>query len=250
MPIPSSERIVFQRHPIREVICQLRYPTILRLKTEPPAEFQERVQEDYPDYEEVVQTLGLEINQTGLSQKTETSHRFWSEDHTRSITISSDFIALSDTNYQGWSVFLKEVRQAQQALQEIYCPNSYKRVGLRYVNVVNRREFGVEEKPWRELLNSELLGIAGSEVADDLQQTQSESTIRLQGIAEAYVTLRHGQVLENNETSVFLIDSDFYTTVQCKEADLEQILNFFHEHAGNLVRWWYTNHFREVLGAC
>ena len=250
MPMPSSERIVFQRHPIREVICQLRYPTILRLKTEPPAEFQERVQADYPEYEEVVQTLGLEINQTSLSQKTETSHRFWSEDHTRSITISSDFIALSDTNYQGWSAFIKEVRQAQQALQEIYCPNSYKRVGLRYVNVVNRREFGVEGKPWRELLNLELLGIAGSEVADDLQQTQSESTIRLQGIDEAYVTLRHGLVLENNETSVFLIDSDFYTTAQCKEADLEQILNFFHEHAGNLARWWYTNHFQEVLGAC
>jgi len=95
-----------------------------------------------------------------------------------------------------------------------------------------------------------LLGIAGSEVADDLQQTQSESTIRLQEIAEAYVTLRHGLILENNETSVFLIDADFYTTVQCKEAGLEQILNFFHEHAGNLVRWWYTDHFREVLGVC
>lgn len=253
MPIPSSERIVFQRHPIREVICQLRYPTILRLKTEPPAEFQERVQEDYPDYEEVVETvpgqLGEVLRQAGLVPKTETNHRFWNEERTRSITVSTDFIALSNKDYRGWSAFLGEILQAQQALQQVYRPSSYKRVGLRYINVINRHEFGVEEEPWRELLNPELLGIAGSEVADDLQQTQSESTIRLQEIDEAYVTLRHGIILEDSGTSVFLVDSDFYTTAQCKEADLEQILNSFHEHAGNLVRWWYADRFRAVLGA-
>lgn len=68
MPIPSSERIVFQRHPIREVICQLRYPTILRLKTEPPAEFQERVQADYPEYGMRRRTIYWLLKKTGMGK--------------------------------------------------------------------------------------------------------------------------------------------------------------------------------------
>jgi uncharacterized protein (TIGR04255 family) len=49
---PEAPRVIFRKKPSEEVICQLRFPTILRISAEPPATFQERIRLHYPTFQE------------------------------------------------------------------------------------------------------------------------------------------------------------------------------------------------------
>ena len=44
------ERYQYARAPLVEVICQLRFPTILSIGAKEPAEFQEAIRKDLPQY--------------------------------------------------------------------------------------------------------------------------------------------------------------------------------------------------------
>jgi hypothetical protein len=45
-PFPESERIIYAKNPLESVICQLRFPAILKISSEPPVEFQETLRKD------------------------------------------------------------------------------------------------------------------------------------------------------------------------------------------------------------
>src|SRR5437867_910928 len=57
MPFPDSQRVIYTQNPLHEVICQLRFPPILRIDAEPPAAFQERLRAMYPLFREIEQDL-------------------------------------------------------------------------------------------------------------------------------------------------------------------------------------------------
>src|SRR6266852_706318 len=47
-PFPEFTRVIYQRNPLVEVVCQLRFSPILRIDTDPPAEFQDRIRSAFP----------------------------------------------------------------------------------------------------------------------------------------------------------------------------------------------------------
>ena len=59
MPFPTSDREVYENNPLNEVICQIRYPAILRVAAETPSDFQEAIRDKYPMYEEKIPSLSL-----------------------------------------------------------------------------------------------------------------------------------------------------------------------------------------------
>jgi uncharacterized protein (TIGR04255 family) len=42
----DSPRVIYGRNPLEQVICQIRFPTILKIDTELPAAFQEQIRSD------------------------------------------------------------------------------------------------------------------------------------------------------------------------------------------------------------
>ena len=50
MLFAQYERYQYARPPLVEVICQLRFPTILAIGAQEPAAFQEAVRRDFPQY--------------------------------------------------------------------------------------------------------------------------------------------------------------------------------------------------------
>ncbi|WJI52911.1 TIGR04255 family protein [Mesorhizobium sp. C089B] len=49
---PNSERVIYARSPLVQVICQIRFPKILRIEASPPADFQDQVRDLYPIVEQ------------------------------------------------------------------------------------------------------------------------------------------------------------------------------------------------------
>jgi uncharacterized protein (TIGR04255 family) len=54
---PSSPRIIYGKAPLYQVLCQVRFPTILRIEASVPAEFQEMIQATFPLFERVATPL-------------------------------------------------------------------------------------------------------------------------------------------------------------------------------------------------
>ena len=79
------ERYQYARAPLVEVICQLRFPTILSIGAKEPAEFQEAIRKDFPQYAARQEQLPPKVvkkgNATALEpQKPITNYNFISED--------------------------------------------------------------------------------------------------------------------------------------------------------------------------
>lgn len=51
----DSERVHYAKAQLAEVVCQLRFPSILRIAAEEPADFQERIRATYPRYSRIVE---------------------------------------------------------------------------------------------------------------------------------------------------------------------------------------------------
>ena len=52
MPFPNVPRVTYRNNPLVQVICQLRFPPILKIDAEVPADFQESIRKDFPKFSE------------------------------------------------------------------------------------------------------------------------------------------------------------------------------------------------------
>lgn len=164
--ISHEPRCIYDRNPLAEVICQLRFPEILSIETELPAAFQEQIREVFPRY-----TLRKE----GLPGKQTNNYQFASPDNALRVNLTSKFISLAASRYRCWEDFAGLLDLPLAAFIRIYHPAYFERVGLRYVNFISRRDLELEDVPYRELIQSCYLGILSQE--EVLENATIRSTV-------------------------------------------------------------------------
>ena len=248
MPFPISDRVRYRRNPLKSVICQLRFPTILRVETSLPADFQECIRAAYPLFQErqVLQGTGLPAEIQGvipeelqqLLPKGGRHFDFTSVDREKSITLHRDFLSLTTTKYGAWDEFVADLRGPLDALIRLYRPAQFARIGLRYHNLILRSEIDQKEASWSDLINPRLAGI----LADDLMapyvnDCTQVATIRLKD-GLGYVRIQHGLAIEENrKEQVYGIDSDFFIDQPTEVGNELDILGQLHRQAGHFFRW-------------
>jgi uncharacterized protein (TIGR04255 family) len=256
MAFPRSPRVVYRKNPLNEVICQLRFPPILKIISSEPAAFQEEIRGEYPFYRRddepgippdmatVLRRLRVAVSSPRVT------HRFLNqeEDATATVSLTADFVALSTTAYTRWEEFRREILRVKEALETIYLPAPYTRIGLRYQNVISRNALALEDYTWGDLINPEMLGLLGSpELAQRVHATTTEAEVRLDEVVGAVVKLRHGLGETEDGEDVYLIDADFSTTERRESDDVIRCLDVFHRTAGNLFRWSIRERLHEAL---
>lgn len=248
MPFPSSERVLFKKNPLEEVICQLRFPTILAIGSESPVAFQNKIRSGYPLYEredsplpkEVVQLLGSLSPSKSIEETV--NHKFITEDSRRLISLAPDFVAISEYKYERWNFFYEEFVKAQRALEEIYQPTFYSRIGLRYRDVIDKEKIGLRDTSWPDLLQPPLIGLLGiPDLTAQIHTIKTEATIGIEEVSGGWVTIRHGIVIRRETGKrLYVIDADFYTEERRRSEDVAGILGAFNKISGNLFRWAIT----------
>ena len=262
MPFPPSDREVYKINPLNQVICQIRYPAILKVSAETPFAFQEAVRAEYPVYEERAAVPGNipQPIQDSLSElfaampfqvpATLREHHFFSEDRTRSISLTTEFIAVSDNSYSHWEVFRSVIELAETTLRQVYQPAYYQRVGLRYVDMLDRDAIGMSDVSWQELLNPSLIGMLGEKsLGKHMQSLSAEALLSVSEVDEGFVRIKHGLATSPASTSqVYVIDSDFYTERRSDDAGAFHDVDIFHKLGGYLFRWAAQPRLRHALG--
>ena len=261
MPFPASDREVYEVNPLKEVICQIRYPTILKVAAKPPFEFQDAVRGAYPLYEEKTPPIGLPPQlQEGISQLMAAlplplppglrEHHFFTEDKARSISLTQEFIAVIDSNYTRWEDFRGSIEKSEDTFHKIYQPAFYQRVGLRYVDVLARDRLGMSNVPWSRLLNQSLIGMLGDDnLNNEVRELTTDVLLSIPNVEEGFVRIKHGLATDQSSNEqVYLIDSDFFTNRRSDSDGALYDLDIFNRFGGYLFRWATTPELRNALG--
>ena len=261
MPFPPSNREVYNLNPLEEVICQVRYPAILKVSAEPPFKFQDAIRDAYPLYEEKTLSTGLSSAlQEGISELLAAlpipmppglrEHHFSTEDKVRSISLTRDFIAVIDGAYTRWEEFRNAIKLAEETVREIYSPAFYQRVGLRYANLLVRGKFGMLDVPWSRLLNPWFIGMLGDKALDgDIRELTTESLLTIPDVEDGYVRIKHGlATAHTSNEQIYLIDADFHTNRRSDSNAAFHDVDAFNRWAGYLFRWATTPELRDALG--
>ena len=251
MLFPAENRVIYDSNPLINVICQVRFPTILRVDTEIPSAFQQKL---LPDYINVVekQEVALDVQMVGspdivrdeikqLTTSATKNYEFTTEDNKWKINLTRNFLSLSTNNYRRWEDFRAKFAAALDAFVEVYKPIVFTRIGLRYVDLIMRSKLNLNNTDWVELIGQQLLGVLTSEdVKKSVKGYQYTFILELgkdEGVVRVSTsTVKSAQSGEN----CFLIDSDYSDLKKKKTEEIIPKLDYFHSEAFGLFRWCIT----------
>jgi len=248
MPFPVATRVVYKKNLLERVICQLRFPPILRIESEPPTSFQEVVRSSFPMYAERTEfrvDLGLTTKGEPFIGNIPSPpmlspnkiYEFFTEDETWKIRLTRTFFAIVTTNYKRWSDFKEHLQGPYDALIQTYSPAFFTRVGLRYVDIIKRSELGLDGANWNELLKPFAIGLLSSQVAANIKNFESRSDISLSDNESiARIATSFVQAIPTNEQCL-KIDCDFFSSKRKDLANAMAQLDFLNIRAYRLIQW-------------
>lgn len=165
----QEPRCIYANNQLVEVICQLRFPTILTINSQEPAAFQEAIRDVFPKYSSrSEQQPPKMVTVPGQPPRMEmpkpiTNYQFVSEDGLYRINLTQDFISLSCAHYRCWEDFARMMDKPLATFIQVYHPAYFERIGLRYVNAFSRLSLDLEDTPFKELLQPAYLGLLSDE---------------------------------------------------------------------------------------
>ena len=259
MPFPPSERIIFKKNPLVQVLCQLKFPPILRIDTEIPSQFQDLIRARFPLYtvkpegnldipDNIAETIPPEILRSFNLGPVKQNHEFVSENGDLKINLTSSFVALTANSYERWESFSESLDVAIRAVTEVYSPANYSRIGLRYIDVIDRDELALEGTEWGQLLNVHILSLAGSEItAGHVINHNSEHLIALDN-GTSVVKIRTKFVTDaENDNRKFLIDSDFSENNTTPIEDASALLSYFNIRSSRFIQWCISEKLKSAM---
>lgn len=248
----NDDRVIYAKAPIIEVICQLRFPTILKIENQAPYEFQELIRADYPTYSVKEERTPA----PGGTQPTVTkNHQFVSLDNGWKVNLTRDFVSLSSRRYTRWEDFAKRLDRILANLIGVYQPACFTRIGLRYINAFNPKLLELEGTPWRELIAPGYLGLMADEDVPEGAFSKNEQNINLALPGGSRANIKSGKgmlrkVIQNRQTEeepVYMLDIDVYMEGNNQLNHIAPALNIVHSNADSLFRGAVTETLHDAM---
>lgn len=252
MLFSSRPRTRYGKAPVHEVICQLRFPTILAISDGDPFGFQETIRDEFPQY---ARRQDVPNHSDGPRQPV-ANHHFLSEDGRWRLNLTQDFIALSTLTYPGWEAFAGRLDRPLAAFIARYRPANFQRVGLRYVNLFSRTQLGLSDVPWTELIAPAYTApLREPDVAEDrLLSCGCDLAVRLDSSCQARIHTGLGQVKARGSAEApqdseerFILDMDLSMNGSLSGSLAAGALETVHAHAARIFEGVITDRMREAM---
>lgn len=259
MPFPDKKRIIYKNNPLDQVVCQIRFPSILKIESEAPSDFQEIIRKKFPKYREKFEwSFSLQNPMKGnlapdnisdaAKQSTSKNHEFSTKNNDWKINLTRSFLALSTKNYLRWEEFLKILLFGIDALNKVYKPMNYSRVGLRYIDIIKRSVLNLTSDPWSELLNSSIIGMSTDKIiGKSVQNFKNEFNLILSDKESKLKMIVQPVTSKNDSEECIMIDSDLYFEGDVVKEDLVDRLNYFNERSSRLIQWCVSEKLHKAM---
>lgn len=262
--IPVAPRFRLDRPQLAQVICQVRFSPVLRIRQdEAVIPFQEAVRGEYPRYARQ-EGMSMLITPGGVQQQPAPAplHRF--EDSAAGMTaiLAPDFVALETTVFVDVDDFVGRVVRLAAAVAEHYQPAEIARIGLRFINELRLPNDGTKAE-MRRAVSPVLLGAAGADELDT-PLVASQQVIELTG-DDHRMLVRHGlnplggttvdvlstQPSQLDQRPFYLLDLDAFSEhdVSYSVDGIEARLREFNDMIRSFFAWSVPEDYRRaVLG--
>lgn len=253
----DRDRYIYRKNQLAEVICQLRFPTILSIPAREPAEFQEQIRRDYPQYRRQLEQQPPKITGAPGSLRVEeadkiVNYQFVSEDGLWRVNLTGSFIALSTNHYQRWEEFASRLDKLLADFIPIYRPSYFERVGLRYINVISRKALDLDGMPFRELIQPCFLGLMGE---DDVREESfgrygQDVEMQTSGGCRLKMHAGPGMVKKGNTQDPevkFILDNDIFMTGKLPMQQCAPALQTVHIQADRIFAGAMTQRLHDAM---
>lgn len=237
---PSKSDVPLKNAPLVEVVCQVKFPPILRINTEEPSDFQEAIRHKFPKIE-IEQGFLLRVPKPGsggtpsAEPQSKKTYRFHTKDEGTAVSLASDFFALSTKQYTHWRDFSDYLRLTEEAVKRVYTPSYATRIGLRYINRLTSENTG--HKALGEILsvlNPGLIGYTQSEVWSTPGEMQSRLLL---SDDDAQLNLRTGYGRSEDDGPFFVLDLDYFDEGELPLSNLIERCDKYHDVIYRAFRW-------------
>lgn len=226
--LPSHEHKRFQRNPLAAVIVQLRFDPILKIATGVP-DFQDKIRSRFSLYEErdvkVVEVEAPSVSAVRTRRVKE--HRFRTRGEPTTVVLGDQGVSLEYLAHQHRDVLLPDVKLVTDSLSSTFQDVSPTRLGLRYVNVVDRDRVAADAgspAEWSDLIEPSFLQMPAA--LADLAGTRFANEITSEMPVGA-MTLRYGLLPASEDRLGFRLDIDRYHQESFDMADVEALVRAF-----------------------
>lgn len=216
----TEPRCQYNSNQLADVICQLRFPDILTINTNQPANFQEQIRGEYPKFSTAMETpapklAGAPGNLQLQKQPATPNYTFASADGVWRVNLTSRFISLACSRYTNWETFAKKLDIPLAAFIKVYKPAYFERIGLRYLNFISRKQLQLENTPFCELFQPTYLGLLGDEAVNEKAASRSsiDADLAIRGGCRVKIHAGPGLVKRNGQQDgeiKFIFDQDLF----------------------------------------
>lgn len=253
----ASDRVRYAKPQMIEVICQLRFPTILSIEAREPVDFQERIRRIYPLYGRNIEKLPPKVSGQPGNMKLEeqpnvTNYQFATSDSSWRVNMTKNFISLATNRYTVWEDFAGKLDEVLADFIKIYQPAHFERIGLRYINAFSRRDLGLESEPFSELIAPGYLGLLNE---DDINERQfvritQEAELNLPGGCRTKIHCGPGLVKKGNvedKEVKYILDLDVFMSGKVEKQHSAGALTTVHMNADRLFRGAITQTLHDAM---
>lgn len=253
----DADRCIYRKSQLVEVICQLRFPTILSIGAREPVDFQEAVRMDFPQYSARKEVLPPKVSGRPGDMRIEeqppvTNYQFISADGRWKVNLTKDFIALATPAYTCWEDFAKQLDKVLAIFIETYKPAYFERVGLRFVNAFSRNALDLEDCRFSDLIQPGYLGLLAEDDAEERSfiKAKQEVEMTLPGGCRLKLNAGPGMVKKNNvedKEIKFIMDLDLFMMGNVPVNHSAASLNTVHLNADRVFRGAITKTLHDAM---
>lgn len=225
--VPPQEHKVFERNPLVAVVVELRFHPVLKIPDR-IADFQEAVRGTFPAFQEVQRQL-VNLGPVGpIELRNERLFNMAKADDSATLTLSTSSLALESRRHEHRENFIADAKVGIDALLGIFGSVVPTRLGLRYVDVIDRARIEADlGKPatWESLVSSKFLAVPTGFA--DLEGTLFACEVASSMPSGGRQTIRYGLVEDVDKQPKFRLDVDRYVEGAIDPGELVPSLKSF-----------------------
>lgn len=248
----KEPRCRYRQPQLAEVICQLRFPEILAIQVNTPADFQEAIRDQFPKYLRRQELPASAVHADQPKKDPVINHQFATSDGVWRVNLTSKFISLTCTRYTSWEDFAAHLDKPLVAFIQIYKPAPLDRIGLRYLNFISRHQLDLEGVPFSELIQPCYLGLLSQKEVTESAISRStvdyEAAIR--GGCRVKLHAGPGKVkrgAQEDPEIKFIFDQDLYMNGPVQHNLIPGVLQTLHSQADAIFRGAITRKLHEAM---
>jgi uncharacterized protein (TIGR04255 family) len=224
---------VFIRNPLVAVVVELRFFPILKLAEQTQvATFQERVRETFPTFQDVTRQLVNLGPAMPVEIRSERLFNFAKQDESSTLTLSTSSLALESRRHERREHFINDAKVGIEALTDTCGPLVPTRLGLRYVNLVDKERVEKDlgrSTTWPALVSERFLAVPTG--LPDLEETLFACEVGSTMPSRGGQTVRYGLVEDSDKKVKFRLDVDRHITGAVEPSQLVELLGAFADDA-------------------